>query len=276
MYSQFRVLLASAVILSGLSLASAEDVEPIAPKNATIQLFNGKNLDGLYTWLSDVKYDDPRKVFTVEDGMLHISGDGFGYVCTKQRYKDYHLVVEYRWGDRTWQSRKTHAKDSGVIIHCADPDGSFGNVFMAGIEAQIIEGGTGDFLILPGKRADGSVIPASLTADTTKDRNGETVWKKGGQRITFNNFGRLNWYGRDTGWRDVLGFRGKQDVDSPGKQWTRLDIICDGGHLVYRVNGIVANEGFDSVPSSGKILIQSEGAEIYVRRFELQPLDKKP
>jgi len=267
---------ASAVILSGLGLAWAEESEPIAPKKTTIRLFNGKNLDGLYTWLSDTKYDDPRKVFTVEDGMLHVSGNGMGYICTKQRYKDYHLVVEYRWGGRTWLGRTTRARDSGVIIHCADPDGSFGNVFMAGIEAQVIEGGTGDLLILPGKRADGSVIPASLTAAIRKDRNGETVWSKGGQQTTLNNFGRINWYGRDPHWHDALGFRGKQDIDSPGKQWTRLDVICDGGHIVYRVNGTVANEGFDSVPSSGKILIQSEAAEVYVRRFELQPLDKRP
>ena len=51
-------------------------------------------------------------------------------------------------------------------------------------------------------------------------------------------------------------------------------MICDGGHLVYRVNGTQANEGFDAVPNSGKILIQSEGADIYIRRFELQPLKK--
>ena len=134
-----------AIFLSGGMAARGEDAEPISPKDAVIQLFNGKNLDGLYTWLSDTKYEDPRKVFTVEDGMIHISGDGMGYICTKQRYKDYHLVVEYRWGDRTWLSRKTNARDSGVIVHCAEPDGSFGNMFMAGIEAQIIEGGTGDF-----------------------------------------------------------------------------------------------------------------------------------
>jgi hypothetical protein len=264
-----------ATILLGLTTVYGEYTAPISPKDAVIQLFNGKNLDGLYTWLSDAKYEDPRKVFTVEDGMLHISGDGFGYICTKQPYKDYHLVVEYRWGGQTWQSRKTAARDSGVIVHCVEPDGSFGNVFMAGIEAQIIEGGTGDFILVSGKRADGSDISVSLTAETTKDRDGETVWMKGGQRTTFNNFTRINWYGRDPDWTDTLGYRGKQDIESPGKEWTRLDVICDGGHIIYRVNGIQANEGFDSIPSSGKILIQTEGAEVYVRRFDLQPLNQK-
>jgi hypothetical protein len=269
----FRPLGALAVILSGIALTCGEDATPISPSSAPIQLFNGKNLDGLYTWLSDAKYEDPRKVFTVENGMLHISGDGMGYICTKQRYKDYHMVVEYRWGDRTWQHRKTHAKDSGAIVHCVEPDGSYGNVFMGGIEAQVIEGGTGDLLVVPGKRADGSDIPVALTAETTKDRDGETVWKKGGQRVTLHS-GRVNWYGRDPDWDDVLGYRGKQDIESPGKEWTRLDVICDGGHILYRVNGILANEGFDAVPSFGKILFQSEGAEVYVRRWELQPLKK--
>lgn len=262
-----------AVFLSGAVLANGEDTEPISPRNTPIQLFNGKNLDGLYTWLKDAKYEDPRKVFTVNGGMLHISGDGYGYVCTKQRYKNYHLVVEYRWGDRTWQDRKARAKDSGIIVHCVEPDGSYDHTFMAGIEAQIIQGGTGDFILVPGKRTDGSDIPISLTADIAKDRDGETVWKNGGQRNTLHG-GRINWFGRDPDWDDVLGFRGKQDVESPGKEWTRLDVVCDGGHILYRVNGVLVNEGFDASPSSGKILIQTEGAEIHVRRFELQPLDK--
>ena len=146
---------------------------------------------------------------------------------------------------------------------------------MGGIEAQVIEGGTGDFLVVQGKRADGSNIPISLSAETVKGRGAEIVWKKGGQRITLDHFGRINWYGRDPDWKDVIGFRGKQDIDSPGKEWTRLDVICDGGHIVYRVNGVLANEAFDVEPSAGKILIQSEGAEVYVRRFELHPLSSQ-
>lgn len=274
---QFRSLTLAVlgILLFSLTTTHGEDAKPISPKDGPIQLFNGKNLDGLYSWLSDAKYEDPRKIFTVKDGLLHISGDGMGYICTKDRYKDYHLVLEYRWGDKTWQSRKDCTKDSGVLVHCADPDGSYSNIFMAGIEAQIIEGGVGDFIIVPGKRADGTDIPVSLTAETIKDRDGETVWKKGGERITMNS-GRINWYGRDTDWDDVLGFRGEEDLDSPGQEWTRLDVICNGGHIVYSVNGVVANEGFDAEPSAGKILIQTELAEIFIRRFELLPLNEAP
>lgn len=267
------VLVASIVLLAFLGTARGD--EPISPQGAPIKLFNGKNLDGLYTWLSDKKYEDPGKVFTVEDGMLRISGDGFGYVATKQRFKNYHLVAEYRWGGKTWQSRKTNARDSGLIVHCIEPDGSFGNTFMGGIEAQVIEGGTGDILVVVGNMPDGKPMPITLTAETAKDRDGETIWKKGGERKTFNTFVRVNWFGRDPDWKDVVDYRGKQDIESPGKEWTRLDVICDGGHIQYLVNGTLANEAFDVSPSSGKILFQTEGAEVYVRRFELLPLDSE-
>ena len=278
MCSHISFSAAMAVCLAACGLQAAEKPQPaaaISPKTDVIRLFNGRNLDGFYTWLKDAKYEDPRKVFTVENGVLRISGDGVGYLCTKQCYRNYHLVVEYRWGQRTWGNRVDRARDTGVIVHCVEPDGSYGQSFMAGIEAQIIEGGTGDFIVVPGKRADGGKIDVALTAEVAKDRDGETVWRKGGQRKTLNS-GRINWFGRDPDWADKRDFRGKQDVQSPGQEWTRLEVICDGGRIVQIVNGVKVNEGFDSVPSSGKILLQTEWAEAYVRRFELYPLDKPP
>src|SRR5262245_4378528 len=79
---------------------SADGDDPVKPTKET-KLFNGKDLTGLTTWLRDTKREDPRKVFSVKAGELHISGDGFGYVATDKEYKDYHLTVEYKWGKRT-------------------------------------------------------------------------------------------------------------------------------------------------------------------------------
>ncbi len=272
-------LLAAIVAVFPITPAWAADaVKPddaLSPTDSPIRLFNGKNLDGFYTWLKDAKYEDPRRVFTVENGLLHISGDGLGYLCTKNRYKNYHLVIEFRWGERTWGNRVERARDSGIIVHCVEPDGSYGQTFMAGIEAQMIEGGVGDFIVVPGKRTDGSKIDVALTAHVTKDRDGETVWNREGELKTLHS-GRINWFGRDPDWADVRGFRGKNDVESPGQEWTRLEVICDGGRITQVVNGVVVNEGFDAVPSSGKILLQTELAELFVRRYELYPLGKAP
>lgn len=274
--SLVHVLLFAALIAStGTDPARAGEPTPITPKDGVIRLFNGRDLDGFYTWLQDTKYEDPRKVFTVHDGLLHISGDGFGAVTTKSTYKDYHLVIEFRWGERTWGDRKEKARDSGVLIHGTGADGCYRGNWMNSIEAQIIEGGVGDILAVRGVDAAGEPMPISVSAETTKDRDGETVWKAGGEKKTIQR-GRINWYGRDPDWADKLGFRGRDDVESPFGRWTRMDVVCDGDRVTILVNGIKVNEAFDLVPSAGKILVQTEQAEIFVRRLELWPLGKAP
>lgn len=254
---------------------AAEPDDAVSPTDEAIQLFNGKDLSGLYTWLSDTQYEDPRGVFTVHDGLLHVSGDGFGYVGTKQSYRDYHLVAEWKWGERTWEPRKERTKDSGILIHCVGPDGNYGGNWMASIESQIIQGGVGDFILVVGKYADGSPVPVRLTAEVVQDRDGESVWHRGGERKTFES-GRINWYGRDPDWEDKLGFRGPVDVESLDGEWTRQEVICEGGHVTNVVNGTVVNEGFDAFPSAGKIIFQAEKAEIFFRKIELWPLGKAP
>src|SRR5262249_49902647 len=91
-------LLALMVLVA--AIAGGDPAVPHVPKRK-IQLFNGNDLSGLYPWVRDTKDKDPRKVFTVHDGMIHISGDGFGYLATTNEWRDYHLTVEYKWGKRT-------------------------------------------------------------------------------------------------------------------------------------------------------------------------------
>lgn len=248
----------------------------VSPIDGPIKLFNGRNLEGFYTWIRDSQYSDPKKVFTVQDGMIHISGDGYGGLITNRSYRDYHLIVEFKWGAKTWGDRVDRARDSGLLVHGWGPDGGYANTWMASIEAQIIEGGVGDILVLSGvDPITGQSLPTSLTAEITKDRDGEKVWKQGGERITVSS-GRINWFGRDVDWADKINFRGKDDVESPFGEWTRLEVIADGGHLLYKVNGIVVNEAFEAKPDFGKLLLQTEQAEMFVRRFELYPLEQAP
>ena len=248
----------------------------ITPVDGPIKLFNGRNLDGFYTWIKGSQYSDPKKIFTVHDGMIHISGDGFGGLITNQEYRDYHLILEFKWGAKTWESRVDRTRDSGLLLHCWGPDGGYADTWMASIEAQIIEGGVGDILVLQGvDQTTGKVYPTVLSADITKDRDGEMVWKKGGERVSVTS-GRINWFGRDVDWVDQIGFRGRDDVESKFGEWTKLEVIADGGHLLYMVNGVVVNEAFDSKPDFGKLLLQTELAEMFVRRFELWPIGKAP
>lgn len=257
---------------------NAENQQPITPIDGVIRLFNGKDLSGLYTWLKDTKYEDPRDVFTVHDGLLHVSGDGLGAVITKHAYRDYHQVLEFKWGERTWRNRKDRTKDSGLLIHSVGPDGGYNGTWMTSLEVQIIQGGVGDFIMVAGKDEHGKPISMSLTCEVAADRDGELIWNKGGEKRTFTheNRRRVNWFGRDPDWKDALGFRGKNDVEKPDGQWNRLEVISDGGHLTVILNGVTVNEALDCQPNAGKIQLQAELAEIFVRRWELWPLGQAP
>ena len=261
-----------------ISPGALEAAEPISPKDGPIKLFDGKSLEGLYTFLKDTKYEDPRRVFRVTDGMLHVTGDGLGSIITKEEYRDYHLVLEFRWGKAVYAPRLEKTKDSGLLIHSQGADGGYGGTWMPSIEVQIIEGGMGDYILVNGNDKEGQPVPLSLTCEVARDRDGEVIWKKGGQRETFDlkNRKRINWFGRDPDWADTLGFRGKDDLDRAQEEWTRFDVICDGGHIQNYVNGTLVNEAFDSHPDHGRIQLQAELAEIFIRRWELYPLGKGP
>ena len=71
---------------------------------------------------------------------------------------------------------------------------------------------------------------------------------------------------------DKLAFRGASDVEHPGGQWNHLEAIVQGGNLTYYVNGHLVNQASESTLTDGRLLFQSEGAEVYFRRIELQPL----
>jgi hypothetical protein len=278
----------TAISTAGLA-ADGSGAGPITPKAGVIRGLPANEFHGLYTWLKDTSYRDPRGVFSIEDGTLHISGEGLGYIGTKDEYKNYHLVVEFRWGKRIWGSRQRRSRDSGVLLHAVGHDGNFtdqqyrgdyprsndgrpsAGEFMTSIEAQVIEGGIGDLLLVQGKDLGGQPIPVSLTAEIRRGN----FWKQGEKKSTFTTNARVQWFAHDPAWKDITGFRGQRDVESPLGEWTRMDVLCDGGHIVIRVNGVVVNEATEALPSAGKILIQCELSELYVRRWELWPLDKE-
>ena len=79
-----------------------------------------------------------------------------------------------------------------------------------------------------------------MTARAGTDRDGEAVFDPKGEAREFES-GRINWFGRDPEWADRLGFRGRQDVESPLGQWTRLEVIADGDRVTNLVNGTVVN-----------------------------------
>ena len=119
----FPRLLLVGVLLSGMAIRA---------ESGWTSLWNGKDLDGWTTWMrqpepgssvpglkrdADGKYTepigsgrDPLKVFTVDsdvDGRpaIRISGEVFGELRTKRTFKDYHLKLQFKWGEKKWPPR---------------------------------------------------------------------------------------------------------------------------------------------------------------------------
>ena len=104
---------------------------------------------------------------------------------------------------------------------------------------------------------------------------GQRIWDPRGVPKEFvSGQGHLYWYGRDPQWKDVLGFRGPRDPDRPVGEWNLVEAIVDGGRMVFFLNGTKVMEGANSSPTQGRLLFQSEGAEIFFRRIELHPLPR--
>jgi hypothetical protein len=240
--------------------------DAIAPQGK-IALFNGKDFSGWYTWLKETKYEDPKHVFTLtKDGMIRVSGEDWGGLTTKSSYKNYHLIVEWKWGGPNLGKRAGHARDSGILVHGVGEDGAHDGTWLQSIESQVIEGGTGDFIMVAGKERP------TMTANV-RELNGQNYWDENGKPKTLE-LGRFDWFGRDPKWTDELGFRGPKDVEKPVGEWNRQEVIADRDTLTNIVNGIVVNKGYRVYPTAGKIQLQSEGAEIYFRRVEMLPLER--
>jgi hypothetical protein len=67
----------------------------------------------------------------------------------------------------------------------------------------------------------------------------------------------------------------KKDAEKPTGQWNTIEVVCDGDKITNIVNGVVVNEGIKASVTKGRILLQSEGAEVYFRNVELTPLKSK-
>ena len=237
-------------------------------QKAEVQLFNGRNLDGWYTFIKGKgKNNDPDKVFTVQNGMIRISGEEFGCITTIDEFENYKLVVEFKWGDLTYSPRADKARDSGLLLHSVGEDGASSQTWMYSIECQIIEGGTGDFIVV----GDGSKN-FSLTCPVAAEKQGGSyLFQPSGNTVTINN-GRINWFGRDPEWKDTKGFRGAKDIEKPVGKWNKIECIVKGKEISIFLNGTLVNQAVDVLPQKGRIQIQSEGAEIFFKRVSLNSL----
>lgn len=124
-----RFFLLSAIVAACMTIGSGHA--------QTEYLFNGKDLSNWNFVVADGN-TPAEDVFSVQDGVILVQGNPFGYMYTKKKYTDFTLEVEWAWVDK--------ASNSGIFLMISDPKTPFPN----GIECQLHAGDAGDFILLEG------------------------------------------------------------------------------------------------------------------------------
>jgi hypothetical protein len=283
----FPRLILAAVVLS---------VVPAHAENGWTPLWNGTDLDGWTTWMrepepssqvpglkrdADGEYTapigsgrDPLKVFTVVDNVdgqpaIRISGEVFGELRTKRSFENYHLKLQFKWGEKKWppRDRPETRRDSGLLYHVHAEPGAEGRTWARSIELQIQEHDVGDLY------AVGSAIAvrAKRRPDTTP------------ALYDYDPTGEWTFFSQSQG---SPGRCIKQpDNEKPTGEWNTVELVAFGDTAIHIVNGKVVmrlhgpvriDRDLPTPVTSGPIILQSEGAEIFYRDIQIRPITAIP
>ena len=233
-------------------------------------LFNGKDLSGWYSFLQQHGNGaDPDQVVTVDGGMIHLYKHApqggpvvMGYIATENEYENYHLRLEYKWGDKTFEPRLALPRDAGIYYHIVGEDA----VWPKSLQYQIQVDDVGDLLVLYGVACDTWIDPATKANEmaTFKDPiDGGEARIFGGKGIGYQKRG------------------GMYELE----RWNTLEIICEGNTSKHILNGKLVNRceniryanpddpaAVAQPLSRGRIALEIEAAELFYRNIEIKRL----
>ena len=262
--SSLYLILAS--LMLSLPFASAAEQKP--ENDGWVPLFNGKDFSGWYTYLdSSGKNKDPKGVFKVENGMIHIldvpmsdgktlDGKSYnGYLATTQDFSNVRIHAEYKWGVK----RATEGKrNSGLLYLAVGPDA----IYPTSLECQIEETDVGDLWIVNGASVTAFFIAPSMPMYDDDMQAGTRVRSAPGDSLR------------------VLKSGDFENRDG----WNTVEVIIQGDRSTHLVNGRIVNNARDikrpdpnnpshMIPlTSGRILLEAEGSEIWFRDIRIKPL----
>lgn len=203
-----------------------------------------------------------KDVFSVieEDGkpVLKITGEIYGGLTTLESFENYHLTIEFKWGEKKWEPRLRTKRDSGLLYHCHGRHGVHASSWKACLEFQVQEKDMGDFIALGGPRAKVRIkeVPQGSRKQLQYDPTSDDIRLL--RKYTYAS----------------------AEPDLPNGQWNRLDLYVMGDRAVHLVNGQIVFALFGAVDAkgeklaAGQIQLQSEAAECYYRSMVLTPIDQ--
>lgn len=190
-------------------------------------------------WYAFTKTSDerqsPSKIYEFKDGMVRMYGDNIGYLMTHKSYKNFELSLEFRWNMEGRNNQGKNKKNSGVMYNI--PIDSPDNIWPKGIQFQIKDDSTGDFIFLD-----------SISAIV----NGKLV--EGGRSV--NSFKFI-------------------DNENPYGEWNTIIIRSFNGKLTQYLNGKLVNECVEVSSKEGKISLNYEGSPIDFRNIQITNIRKE-
>jgi len=215
--------------------------------------------------LNQPGYDVFTAVQENGEDLLRVSGEYYGCVISKEEYRNYHLQLKFKWGDKTWEPRKKLLKDSGVLYHSIGPHGAeHWRSWMLSQEFQVMQGHIGDFW----KQATSAIdirayLPESVMSPVA-DASQPFLPIGKGEEIEYYCMRSVNY-------------------EKPHGEWTTLDLVCYEGKSLHIVNGEVVmilqnsryvdEDGNKQPLVEGKIQLQSEAAELFYKDIKIREID---
>jgi len=235
-------------------------------------LFNGENLDGWETWVGPLEEGgetvglnkDPLNLFSVIDlegeKVIRILGEVNASLATKEEFGNYHLTMEFKWGDEVFKTF-----NSGLLYHSYGDFGVGLGVWMSSHELQMKTGSIGDSYRM-GK--------SYCEIQMNKNDEGKLVYSKDGETQPSIPATETRVIGKDADYEKTHG------------EWNTVELYCYGGSSVHVVNGNVnmvnhksgkyLGEGNIEALTKGKIQFQSEGGELFIRSINIKPIKEIP
>lgn len=227
-------------------------------------LFNGENWNGWYLKLRNGDSLMAQKVFSIENGMVHVFKDmpdsldlnngeynTHGMLYREETFDRFIIRFEYKWGNKIANNFDQFQYDAGLYYHVYDDA-----IWPKGLEYQI--------------RYD-HIQDINHTGDFWA-KHVHMKWHadEKGSYLSPSDGGIL----QDTKKNEL---RAKSDAKFNGlnKEWNYCEAIVMGDkYSIHKLNGEVVNVGTDLTRGKGILGFQSETAEIYYRNIEIMELDE--
>lgn len=178
---------------------------------------------------------NPADVYEFADGIIRMHGDNIGYLMTHKSYKNFELSLDFRWNIEEKYNKNKIRKNSGVMYNI--PTDSPDNIWPKGIQFQIKENTTGDFIFLD-----------NITAVV----NGKSI--EAGASVTSAKFSAN---------------------ENPYGEWNHVVIRSCNGKISQYLNSRLVNECTEASSREGRISLNYEGSPIDFKNIQLKNISEE-